>query len=177
MNTLRHPLAFLIAGTCCLAAQAHTPPARADIVAEYQDAVRTGDVMAPGDSGMKLNEMYPDRYPTRAQPSTRTRAQVVAELRDAIRTGDILAGGDSGIKENELHPRRQASAAGLAQGKTREQVRAETLEAIRTGDMPAAGDSGLKLNELYPQRYAKAISRDADRHRAMAQAPGGIPVQ
>ena len=58
MNTVRNPLAFLIASACCMAAQAQTPPTRDDVVAEYRE-VRTGDLLAPGDSGMKLNELYP----------------------------------------------------------------------------------------------------------------------
>lgn len=28
----------------------------------FQEAVRTGDLPAPGDSGLKLNELYPQRY-------------------------------------------------------------------------------------------------------------------
>ena len=175
MNANRHPLAsLLVTAIASLAvhaqAQAHeqAPLMRAEVVVQYEEAVRTGDILAPGDSGMKLNELYPDRYP-KAATAGATRAQVVAELQAAIRSGDVLADGDSGLKENELHPLRYpASATPAAAGKTREQVRAETLEAIRTGDILAAGDSGLKRNELAPQLYAKARAQEATPHRALA---------
>ena len=62
-NTLRTPLVFLLASSFALAcAHAHEPVTRAQVIADYQEAVRTGDLMAPGDSGMKLNELYPGRY-------------------------------------------------------------------------------------------------------------------
>jgi hypothetical protein len=175
MNIIRNPLAALLATAfATFAAQAHTPLTRADVVAQYEEAVRTGDVLAPGDSGLKLNEMYPNRYPQATPAPGLTRAQVVEELRAAVRSGDILADGDSGMKANELYPRRYpASTAIAAGGKTRAEVRAETLEAIRTGDILAAGDSGLKRNELEPLRYAKV--READAHRAMAEASPQTP--
>jgi Domain of unknown function (DUF4148) len=112
MNTFRNPLAFLIAGACSLAAQAHTPLTRADVVAEYQDAIRSGDVLAAGDSGLKENELHPERYaPSPALAQSRTRAQVRAETLEAIRTGDMLAAGDSGLRMNELYPQLYAKAA------------------------------------------------------------------
>jgi len=165
MNPTRRPLASLAVITLAALA-AHTrahaqaPLTRAEVVAQYEEAVRSGDILAPGDSGLKLNELYPDRYPKPAAAPALTRAQVVAELQAAVRSGDVLAPGDSGMKMNELHPQRYPAATAVA-GKTREQVRAETLEAIRSGDMPAAGDSGLKMNELYPRRYAKASTQKA----------------
>ena len=174
MNANRHPLASLLVAaiaslTVHAQAQAHVqaPLTRAEVVAQYEEAVRMGDILAPGDSGMKLNELYPDRYP-KAQPAAGlTRAQVVEELRSAVRSGDVLADGDSGMKENELHPQRYRQSAALAAArKTREQVRAETIEAIHTGDILAAGDSGLRRNELAPGLYAKA--REA--HRTVASA-------
>ena len=157
MNNVRTPLAFLLATAFALAgAQAHEPVTRAQVIAETREAARTGDLMAPGDSGMKLNELYPDRYPV-AAPATapRSRDEVLAELRAAIRSGDVLAAGDTGLKENELHPERYPANA-VAAGKTRAQVRAETQEAIRVGDIVAAGESGLKLNEQFPRRYEQA---------------------
>ncbi len=164
MHSQRHPIASLALVTlACLALHAHAgahdvPLTRAQVVAQYEDAVRTGDLPAPGDSGKKLNELYPDRYlPAAATVPSTSRAQVVAELEAARRSGDLLAPGDSGLKLNELYPDRYAAQTAVAvAAKTREQVRAETREAIRTGDILATGDSGLKLNEEFPQRYAKA---------------------
>lgn len=168
MNIVRTPLALLLSSAFALAsAHAHEPVTRAQVIADYQEAVRTGDLLAPGDSGMKLNELHPDRYPKAAPVAGKTRAQVVEELQAAIRSGDVLAAGDGGLKENELFPERYPTTAAVA-GKTRAQVRAETLEAIRTGDMLAGGDSGLKLNEQFPQRYAKALGE----HRTVAAAHG-----
>ena len=174
MNANRRPLAsLLVTAIASLAVHTHAcaqaPLTRADVIAQYEDAVRTGDVLAPGDSGMKLNELYPNRYPRVTTAAPVSREQVVAELQAAIRSGDVLAPGDSGLKMSELYPRRYPAATATAgAGKTRDEVRAETLEAIRTGDILAAGDSGLKLNELYPERYAKV--QDAAPRRAMASA-------
>ena len=169
MHPHRRPFASLLAITLAAIAahtraQAQAPLTRADVVAQYEEAVRTGDILAPGDSGMKLNELYPERYPKTATAPALTRAQVVAELNAAERSGDVLAPGDSGLRMNELYPQRYPLDTTVA-GKTREQVRAETLEAIRTGDILAAGDSGLRLNELSPASYPR------DRgHRALAAA-------
>jgi Domain of unknown function (DUF4148) len=162
MNRNQRPFASLLVITVAalaahVRAHAQAPLTRAQVVAQYEEAARTGDILAPGDSGLKLNELYPDRYPRPAPAPALTRAQVVAELTAATRSGDVLASGDSGLKLNELYPQRYPAPTITAMGKTRDQVRAETLEAIRTGDILAAGDSGLKMNEVYPQRYLAPI--------------------
>lgn len=180
MHRTRRPFASLLAITItALAAHARAhaqaPLTRAEVLAQYEQAMRTGDVLASGDSGRKLNELYPDRYPKTGTTPALTRAQIVAELQAAARSGDVLAPGDSGLKMNELYPQRYPAATAIT-GKTREQVRAETLEAIRTGDMLATGDSGLKLNEMYPQRYSKAALRDTTRRSTLAAANAGSPA-
>src|SRR5450830_231186 len=91
----------LIAGTPSFAGVT-----REQVKAELAAAVRTGDIMAGGESGLKLNELYPDRYPAKQVQSSVTREQVKAELAEAIRTGDYVAGGESGLKLNELYPNR-----------------------------------------------------------------------
>ncbi|MCK9685165.1 DUF4148 domain-containing protein [Scleromatobacter humisilvae] len=155
MKTLQTSLALVLASTFAAgAAHGQTPLTREQVKAEYQAAVRAGDILAPGDSGLKLNEIYPDRYPKAAE-ERKTRAQVVAEYQAAVRSGDIVRSGDLGLKENELDPQRYPANA-VAAGETREQVREEYAEAVRTGDILAPGDSGLKMNEAFPQRYAKA---------------------
>lgn len=128
---------------------------RAEVKAELAEALRTGDIVAAGETGMKLNELYPERYATTDAAPGKTRAEVRAELDEAIRSGNIVAGGESGQKLNELHPERYATTRPAA-GKTRAQVKAELAEAQRTGDIVAAGESGLKLNELFPGNYPKA---------------------
>jgi hypothetical protein len=127
---------------------------REQVKADLAEAIRTGDMLA-GESGLKLNEINPGRYPARPVLAGKTREQVQAELAEAIRTGDMLAGGESGLKLNEINPDRYPAKTILA-GKTREQVKAELAEAIRTGDMLASGESGLTLYEMFPDRYAKA---------------------
>lgn len=159
MHPARRPFASLLAITIAAfaahtRAHAQAPLTRADVIAQYDEAARTGDLLAPGDSGRKLNELYPDRYPKTAPTTALTRVQVVADLQAAIASGNVLAPGDSGLKMNELYPQHYPASTAVA-GKTRAQVHAETLEAIRTGDILASGDSGLRLNELYPQRYAR----------------------
>ena len=170
MKSLQTSIALLLASTFAVgAAHAQAPLTREQVKAEYQDAVRTGDILAPGDSGLKLNEMYPDRYPKTAAAG-KTRAQVVAEYQAAVRSGDIIRTGDLGLKENELNPQRYPGNAVLA-GKTREQVREEYAEAVRTGDVLEPGDSGLKMNEAFPQRYAKVRANDAARRSLAAAMP------
>ena len=170
MNTLRSSLALLLVATFGVgAARAQAPLTRADVMAQLQEAARTGELMAPGDSGMKLAELHPDRYPKAAPVAGKTREQVNAELQAALRRGDIVANGDLGKSENELFPQRYP-AARLGAGTTRAQVRAETAQAIRTGDIVAAGDIGLKLNERFPQRYAKVPAAAAERATTMAVA-------
>jgi hypothetical protein len=61
------------------------------VKAELAEAIRTGDMMATGELGLKLNEEFPQRYPAVvAVASTKTRDQVNAETREAIRNGDML---------------------------------------------------------------------------------------
>lgn len=73
--------------------------------------------MGPGDSGLKLNELYPNQYPAAAKVAGKTRDQVKAKLVEAIRTGNIVAAGESSLKENELHPQRYRSVTRTAASK------------------------------------------------------------
>lgn len=150
--TLGSGLALALACLSAGAAHAEGGRTREQVKAELAQAVRSGDIVANGESGLTLRELYPQRYPA-APAAGVTRAQVLAEFEQARRTGDILAGGDAGLRLNELNP--QAYPPKVAsQGKTREQVQAELHEALRTGEVLAGGDAGLLLNQLYPQRYA-----------------------
>ena len=65
--------------------------------------MRTGDIVASGESSQKLNELHPTLYPAVAKGPGNTREQVKAELAEAIRTGDIFVG-ESSLKQNELYP-------------------------------------------------------------------------
>jgi hypothetical protein len=155
MRSSRTTFALLaLAATLAAAgAQAQTGKTREEVKAELAEATRTGNIIANGESGLTLRELYPQRYPAVATAPGLTRAQVLAELEEAKRTGDLMAGGDSGLRLNELYPQLYPPKfAGL--GKTRAQVQAELREAVRTGDMMASGETGVLLKDLYPQRYA-----------------------
>jgi hypothetical protein len=151
------PLAIALALTGLLGSAAHaqTGKTRDQVQAEFLEAVRSGNIVANGESGLTLRELYPQRYP--AVPAAGvTRAQVLAEFEQARRSGDILAAGDAGLPLNEVNPQAYPPKA-AAHGKTRAQVEAELREALRTGNVLAGGDSGLLLNQLYPERYANVV--------------------
>ena len=74
-------------------------------MAELVEAQRNGDV-GTGDAGPKLNELFPNRYPTQPVAHEKTRQQVLAELAEAQRTGDIVVGDGMVRKLNEMFPAR-----------------------------------------------------------------------
>ncbi len=78
--------------------------------AELEQAIRTGDILVGGESGAKLNEVMPDRYPVVANASSKTRAQVKSELARAIREGEIVSVGEDARKLNEIYPDRYQAA-------------------------------------------------------------------
>ena len=155
MNLSRIGSAVLLLAAFSTAVEAHEGKTRDQVRAELAAAQRDGDVLAPGDSGLTLRELYPNRYPARQPAAAKTRAEVVAELQEARRTGDIVVG-DIGLTQYEINPRNFPARA-VAQGKTREQVRAEFAEAVRSGDIVANGETGQTLRELYPQRYMTTV--------------------
>ncbi len=149
---------------------------RHQVKAELAEATRAGDMAAGGESGLKLYELTPGRYPAKPMVAGKTREQVMAELGEATRTGDMAAGGESGLNLYELTPGRYPAKPMVA-GKMREQVMAELAEATRTGDMAVGGESGLKLYELFPERYAKARdSLNAGKPQAPAATAGAATV-
>ncbi len=105
LSTIALAVAALTAGQ----AFASSAKTREQVKAELTEAVRTGNIMANGDSGQMLNDVFPDRYPAKPVVQGKTRAQVQAELAEAIRTGDIV-GDESGKKLNELYPGRYKTA-------------------------------------------------------------------
>lgn len=66
---------------------------RDQVRAELLEAQRTGDIVADGNSGKKLNELYPSLYPAQAVVQGNTRAQVLAELAQAKRNGELVIQG------------------------------------------------------------------------------------
>ena len=132
LSVLSLALAALVAGNA-FAADASAPKTRDQVRAELLEAQRTGNILAQGNSGKLLNELYPSQYPAKAVTQGKTRAQVLAELAEAQRTGDIVAQGHSGKLLNELYPS-QYPAKAVTQGATRAQVLAELEQAQRRGD-------------------------------------------
>jgi hypothetical protein len=145
---------------------AQTGLTRAQVRADLEQALRTGDIAAPGEVGLPLNQLHPHRYPARAQLPGRTREEVRAELAHAQRTGDLFAG-ESALRQNEVHPHLYPAVA-MAAGRTREEVKSELAEAIRAGDLIAGGELALKVRELSPGRY---------RANPRAMAEGGPEAQ
>lgn len=140
LSTLTLALAALAAGNA-LAANAAAPKTRDQVRAELLEAQRTGDIVADGESGKNLNELYPSQYPAKAVVQGKTRAQVLAELVEAQRTGDMVANGNSGKKLNELYPS-QYPAKAVVQGNTRAQVLAELAAAKRSGEYDLINNHG-----------------------------------
>jgi hypothetical protein len=67
---------------------------REEVLAELAEAQRTGDIVIGNgheDSGKKLNELYPERYPAKAAITGKTRQQVLDELTEAQRKGDFTS--------------------------------------------------------------------------------------
>lgn len=93
-----------------LAADVSGPKSRDQVRAELAEAQRTGHILADGETGQMLKDLYPHRYPAAAATQAHTREQVRAELAEAQRTGNIVAGGESGKKLNELYPNRYPAA-------------------------------------------------------------------
>ena len=87
---------------------------RAQVLREFEDARRTGDLLANGEAGLRLNEITPRAYAPKSVAQGRTREEVLAELREATRTGSILSAGETGLPLNQLYPQRYADAAPMA---------------------------------------------------------------
>jgi len=84
---------------------------RADVRAELDAAQRSGDMLAAGESGLKLSEVSPTRDRHETVLAGKTRAQVLAELAEARRNGELLVAGESGLTQREVHPQMAPRAA------------------------------------------------------------------
>lgn len=150
-------LALVALGAAAVTANASD---REQVIREYQDALRNGDLVVSGETGLRENELYPQRYPARAKVARKTREQVQAELTAAQRSGETMANGEAGLTLAQLTPGRYPAAAVLA-GRSRADVIAELNESRRTGDLFAGGEAGLTLREKFPQSYPAHARRDA----------------
>jgi len=167
MRLSRAATCLLLAAIASIA-HAEAPKTREQVKVELKEAIRTGDVYAGGDSGLKMNELYPRRYP-RVVADTKTRAQVQAELAAAIHDGTIVPAGEGGMTLRDEFPQRYPAVA-VMPGRTREEVVAETREAIRNGDMYAAGEGLMKLSDEFPQRYARQRAMHTAQPQSVANA-------
>jgi hypothetical protein len=158
----------------CAAVVAYCPGVRAQTTREqvreqWAEAQRSGDVLAPGESGLTMRELYPQNYPAQ-RSAIKSRAAVLSELRDAQRTGDVLAAGDLGQRLNEVRPEAYPARTVVA-GKTRDEVKAEWAEAVRNGDVLASGEAAVPLNQLRPQAFAARRPAHADMPMVAGSAP------
>jgi len=131
--TLTLALTALLTGQA-MAAPAHSSATREQVQAELAEAIHAGAII-PGESGLKLNEQFPQNYPAQHKVAAKSRAQVQAELAEAVRTGNIRPD-ESGQKLNEQFPYSFSAQKNIA-GKSREQVEAELAEAISIGQVDA----------------------------------------
>ena len=155
-------LSTLVAGHA-LAADPVAAKTREQVRAELAEAVRSGDLIADGETGARFNQLFPAQYAQSATVAGKTRAEVKAELAEAVRNGDLIADGETGAKFKDVAPatyaaaRAEKPATTVAVGKTREQVKAELAEAIRNGDLIADGETGARFNQLYPNQYPQPV--------------------
>ena len=137
MNIARTTISLVLLAALGTTAQARSPLTREQVRAELAEAVRTGDMLADGDSGLKLNEEFPQRYPAVIAVPGKTRAEVLAELAEAIRTGDIVADDEIGRKLYEAFPQRYAKALASHDGLEPASVAVAASAAARRDEMRA----------------------------------------
>ena len=103
MKTPFAATALIIASALMASSPAFAQLTREQVKAEFLEAVRTGD-SAPGERSLKLNELYPNRYPAKQVRSSITREQVMAERESALRTGNYMANAETGGLCKDEHP-------------------------------------------------------------------------
>jgi hypothetical protein len=77
---------------------------RTQVEQQLGDAVRSGDMLANGESGLREKDLEPGRYPAAPTGVGKSRAQVKAELAQAMASGDMLAPGEIGLPEKQVDP-------------------------------------------------------------------------
>jgi len=151
MKTKFAATALFIASAMLVSSPSFADVTREQVKAELAAAVRGGDIMF-GESGLKLNELYPGQYPAKQFRSTVTREQVTAQLAAAVRSGDMVVG-ESSLKLNEMYPGRYPVKQ-VQSTVTRAQVNAELEAALRTGNYMAPGEASGLCNEVHPNMHS-----------------------
>ncbi len=151
MKTKFAATALFIASAMLVGSPSFADVTRDQVKAELATAIRSGDIMA-GESSLKLNEMYPGRYPVQQVQSGVTRAQVKSELVAALRNGDMELG-NSSLKLNEMYPNLYPVNQ-VQSSVTRAEVKAELVSALRSGDYMAPGEASGLCNEVHPSMHS-----------------------
>ena len=103
MNTKFTAIALILATGLLAGTQALAGVTREQVQSELAQAIRTGDIPALNDQGLKPNELYPNRFPAKQAQERLTREQVQADLNKAVRDGNFMIT-DNGQQCNEVHP-------------------------------------------------------------------------
>lgn len=151
MKTKFAATALFIASAMLVGSPSFADVTRDQVKAELAMAVRNGDIMF-GETNVKLNEMFPGRYPAKQVQSDVTRAQVKSELVAAVRNGDMEVG-NSSLKLNEMYPNLYPVSQ-VQSTVTRAEVKAELISALRTGDYMAPGEASGLCNEVHPSMHS-----------------------
>ena len=138
MNTTRTLCAIVVLTGLGAAAHAEEALSRQQVRDQWAEAQRLGDVAGPGDTGLTLRELYPQRYPQAPAAVAKTRAEVKLELAQAARDGEISVAGE-GQTLREAHPGRYPTVLADS-GKTRAEVKLEVAAARRAGELVPAGE-------------------------------------
>lgn len=75
---------------------------RAEVVTDFQEARRSGALLAPGEGGTEFDR-NPHSFPPRRQASQRSRDEVRAETLEAIANGDV-GHGELNLSARQLFP-------------------------------------------------------------------------
>jgi hypothetical protein len=75
---------------------------RAAVLAELEQAERSGDVIANAETGQKAYQLYPSDYPAHVAAAGKSRAEVLAELVRAEREGEVVANAETGELAKDL---------------------------------------------------------------------------
>jgi hypothetical protein len=116
----RTPLSTVIASALiaiaaagqAFASETNAPVTREQVQSDLAEARRSGNIV-DAESGLKLNQAFPSRYPAQVAEQGKTRAQVMAELAEARRTGDIVDP-ETQQKLNKIFPSRYPTHAAPA---------------------------------------------------------------
>ena len=88
MKTKFAATAWIIASGLIVGTPAFAGASFEQVKSEFTAAVRNGDILAKGESGLKLNEVYPSQYPATQVLAGTNREQVKAVIEFAVRSLD-----------------------------------------------------------------------------------------